>query len=139
MSISSTEARRSQYLPGPTLAERLRAATELLEAIAGDRALLASVPEAERTRLLRAAGQVSRPDALDRRRLVQETKRQRKAEKVQRAESVLAATGIRRLRRDPVFTTPNVFPPAGFEQHEVVDDPEFREAVERQNCYVCKQ
>ena len=118
---------------------RLRAAAELLEAIAGDRALLAGVPEGDRTRLLRAAGQVSRPDARDRRRLVKASKRQRKADKAQRAESVLAETGIRRLRRETVFTTPNVHPPIGFAQQEVEGDPDFREVVEPQNCYVCKK
>jgi NAD(P)-dependent dehydrogenase (short-subunit alcohol dehydrogenase family) len=119
--------------------ERLRIAAELLEAVAVNRALLAGLPEAERTRLLRAAGQVSRPNAVDRRRLVKATKRQRKAEKVRRAESVLAETGIRTLRQKPVFTTPNVFPPEDFEQKEVVGDPDFRETIEPQNCYICKQ
>jgi NAD(P)-dependent dehydrogenase (short-subunit alcohol dehydrogenase family) len=32
-----------------------------------------------------------------------------------------------------------VFPPADFEQQEVNEDPEFREVVEPQNCYICKQ
>jgi hypothetical protein len=32
---------------------------------------------------------------------------------------VLAETGIRVLRERPVFTTPNVFPPVGFEQADV--------------------
>jgi hypothetical protein len=54
-------------------AGRLRAAAELLEAVAANRALLAGLPEEERTRLLQAAGQVSRPDAVDRRRLVKAT------------------------------------------------------------------
>ena len=62
-------------LKNGALTERLRAAAEMLEAIARNRALLAGVPEAERTRLLQAAGQVSRPDALDRRRLVKASKR----------------------------------------------------------------
>ena len=121
------------------LTERLRAAAELLESIVDNRALLAGVPEEERTRLLRAAGRISRPDAVDRRRLVQATKRDRKLTKAIRAESILSNTGIRRLRRDTVFMTPNVFPPPNFEQHEIDADPDFREAVEPQNCYVCKQ
>ena len=122
-----------------SLAERLRAAAELLEAIVDDRALLAGVPEEERTRLLQAAGRVSRPDAADRRRLVQATKRDRRNARANRAEEVLSNTGIRKLRRETVFMTPNVFPPAGFEQREVTADPEFREAVEPQNCYICKK
>ncbi len=118
---------------------RLNAAAELLESIASNRELLAGVSEAERTRLLQAAGQISRPDARARRQLVKATKRQRKADRSQRAEKVLNQTGIRKLRRQTVFTTPNVHPPIGFEQHEVKDDPDFREVVEEQNCYICKQ
>ena len=122
-----------------TLAKQLYCAIELLESIVNDRALLANVSEQDRTRLLRAAGQVSRPDAADRRRLVQATKRKHKAEKANSAERVLANTGIRKLRRETVFMTPNVFPPSDFEQQDVENDPNFREAVEPQNCYVCKK
>ena len=126
--------------PAPTaLAEQLNAAAELLEAIARNRELLAGVSEAERTRLLQAAGQISRPDARMRRQLVKLSKRQRKADKSKRAEDALNQTGIRKLRRQTVFTTPNVFPPADFKQIEIKHDPDFREAIEEQNCYICKQ
>jgi hypothetical protein len=50
-----------------------------------------------------------------RRQLVKATKRQRKAGKSLRAENALNQTGIRKLRRQTVFTTPNVFPPANFQ------------------------
>ena len=121
------------------LAEQVRSAVALLESIAEDRALLARVPRDDRTRLLRAAGQVSRPDAVDRWRLLKETKRKRKAAKVERAETTLAQTGIRKLRRQTVFTTPNVFPPPAFEPNDVDGDPDIRETVEPQNCYICKK
>jgi NAD(P)-dependent dehydrogenase (short-subunit alcohol dehydrogenase family) len=123
----------------PKLAEQMSAAAELLESIARNRELLAGVPEAQRTRLLQAAGQISRPDALARRRLVKATKRERKAEKTKRAEAKLHKTGIRELRRKPVFTTPNYFPPQLGEPQEVTDNPDFHEAIEPQNCYVCKK
>lgn len=123
----------------PTLKERLKTATELLEAIANNRALLVGVSEEERTRLLHAAGQVSRPDAVDRRRLRKAQIRQRDAAKLQRDQKVLNETGIRVLRKKPVFTTPNIYPPLEFEQKEIRDDPDFREVVEPQNCYICKQ
>ena len=125
--------------PVAALTERLRAAAELLETIAADRALLANVSKEDKTRFLRAAGEVSRPDAVTRRQLVKATKRKRKAEKVDRAETVLASTGIRRLRREPVVTTPNFLPPAGFEQEDVDDEVAPRETGEVENCYVCKQ
>ena len=117
----------------------MQAAAELLESIAANRELLAGVSETERTRLLQAAGRISRPDALARRQLVKATKRQRKASKSQRVEDALNQTGIRKLRRQTVFTTPNVFPPTGFKQTEIESDLDFHEAVEEQNCYICKQ
>jgi NAD(P)-dependent dehydrogenase (short-subunit alcohol dehydrogenase family) len=121
------------------LAGQLRAAAELLETVAGNRALLAALSLEDRKRLLQAAGDVYCPDVRERRRLVKTTSRQRKADRVQHAEQVLAETGIRKLRRRKVFATPNVFPPAGFEQQEIAGDPDFREVIEPQNCYICKQ
>ncbi len=122
-----------------TLATRARAAVALLESIAENRAVLADLTEEDRNRLLEAAGQVSRPDAVDRRRLLKVTKRQRKAERVERQESVLSATGIRKLRRETVFTTPNVFPPRDFEPNDVNNDAEPQHAHETLNCYTCKR
>jgi NAD(P)-dependent dehydrogenase (short-subunit alcohol dehydrogenase family) len=122
-----------------SLVARLRAAAELLEKVAGNRALLAELPAEERTRLLQAAGEIFCPDVTERRRLVKARVRHRKAKKLQRDQSVLSETGIRALRRKPVFTTPNVVPPEYFEQREIADDAEFREVVEPQNCYICKQ
>ena len=121
------------------LAAQLKAAAGLLEKVAANRALLAGLPVEERARLLKAAGEIYSPDVSQRRRLVKAKVRQRKAEKLERDQSKLNETGIRKLRRQKVFTTPNVFPPAGFAQREVTDDPDFREVVEPQNCYICKQ
>src|SRR5215210_192422 len=120
------------------VAEELRAATELLEAVVRDRTLLTSLTVDERTRLLSAAGDVFNPDLVQRRRWAKTIRRQGKAEKRQRDEAVLAETGIRVLRERPVFTTPNVFAPEGFEQVEH-EEPAMREVVEPQHCYVCKE
>jgi NAD(P)-dependent dehydrogenase (short-subunit alcohol dehydrogenase family) len=119
----------------------IAAATALLERLAADRANLLAIPEEQRTRLLKAAGEVSRPDAILRRQMVKATKRQKKAErteKLKEAENQLQETGIRRLRRQTVFTTPNYLPP-GSDEQITVDEPEFKEALEAQHCYVCKQ
>jgi len=120
-------------------AERLKQATEALEAVVGDRGLLGALTVEERTRLLTAAGQVYNPDIVQRRQWGKAVRRREKAEKAERDETVLADTGIRVLRERPVFTTPNVFPPEGFEQADVADETGFREVVEPQHCYVCKQ
>jgi hypothetical protein len=126
-------------LESSELAERLRAATDFLELIAANRGLLAEVSAEDRRRFLDATAHVYSPDAKARRKLVKATIRLRKAARVKRDESELNETGIRQLRKQTVFTTPNVFPPPGFSQEDVEDDPDFREAVEPQCCYVCKQ
>ncbi|HEX6091530.1 MAG TPA: SDR family oxidoreductase [Gemmatimonadales bacterium] len=123
---------------------RLQATTEFLEAIAADRGLLAGIRAEDRRRLLDAVADVYHPDPIQRRKLVKATVRQRKAARVSREERVLSETGIRRLRRQTVFTSPNVFPPPAFEANDVApgEDAEFaeaREALEPQHCYVCKQ
>jgi NAD(P)-dependent dehydrogenase (short-subunit alcohol dehydrogenase family) len=121
------------------VAARLSAAADLLEAVIRDRSLLKALPLEERTRLLAAAGDVHNPDVVQRRRFNKVVRREKKAARLGQDESVLAETGIRLLRDKPVYTSPNVFPPADFEQVEIDGGPEFREAIAPQHCYVCKQ
>jgi NAD(P)-dependent dehydrogenase (short-subunit alcohol dehydrogenase family) len=125
--------------PASDLAAQLKDAAEILEKVVSNRALLATLSVEERTRLLKVAGEIYCPEVDERRRLVKAKVRQRKAEKIQRDQSRLNQTGIRKLRREKVFTTPNVFPPKDFSQQEIKDDPDFREVVEPQNCYICKK
>lgn len=117
----------------------LKGAVELLEKIAGNRALLATLSVEDRTRLLSAAGEIYCPDVDERRRLVKAKVRQRKNEKLLRDQAKLNETGIRKLRREKVFTTPNFFPPPALEPQEVCGDTDFRDVLEPQNCYICKQ
>ena len=126
-------------------AARLRDATELLESIIADRGLLAGIPAEERRRLLDAVALVYHPDAGARRQLVKATVRRRKADRVSREERKRNETGIRQLRKQTVFTTPNVFPPPGFQPRDIHGEPadalpaEPAAETERQHCYVCKQ
>ena len=92
------------------LLTRLRDTVELLEAIAADRSVLSGVPDEERKRLLQAVASVYSPDRVERRRMSKVVARERKAARVRGDQGVLQETGIRTLRRKPVFHTPNVFP-----------------------------
>jgi NAD(P)-dependent dehydrogenase (short-subunit alcohol dehydrogenase family) len=120
------------------LLERLRDTIELLESIAADRAVLEGVPGDERKRLLQAVATVYHPDRSERRRRSRVTSRQRKAARIRQDQGVLHETGIRTLRRKPVFTTPNVFPPNGFEPRDLEDEAP-RATRELPHCYVCKE
>ncbi|MCY7354406.1 MAG: SDR family oxidoreductase, partial [Lysobacter sp.] len=122
---------------------RLRDATELLESVAADRSVLDLLPEEDRKRLRQAMDRVANPDRTERRQLRKTALRERNNVRNQRDDAVLDATGIRTLRRKPVFTTPNYFPPQQFEPRDIdADQPERGasfQSVEPQHCYVCKQ
>lgn len=107
---------------------------DLLESIAADRTLLDAWPADARARLHQAVASIYHPEPKLRRKKAKERERERNAEAVRRAEAVLDRTGIRELRRRPVFTTPNYFAPA-------LPSPELapQESTELLHCYVCKQ
>ncbi|MEO8143580.1 MAG: SDR family oxidoreductase [Betaproteobacteria bacterium] len=115
-----------------SLSKDLRATTDLLERIAADWRVLDELPDEERRRFHDAIARMYNPDPVLRRRRMKAEERARKAELAKRDEAVLGKTGIRELRRKPVFTTPNVFPPK-----EIA--PERNESLEERHCYVCKQ
>jgi NAD(P)-dependent dehydrogenase (short-subunit alcohol dehydrogenase family) len=122
--------------------DELLAATELLRRVGSSRDLLTVLSAQEKIDLLNAAGDVFCADPEERRIRTKALRRQRRSAKVERDEAVLAGTGIRTLREQTVFTTPNVLPPRGpdggdFVQRDV-DVPGYRETVEAQHCYVCK-
>ena len=133
------------------LSAKLRAVTEVLEAIAADRSLLATLPLDDRTRLLNAAGNVYEPDVQLRRRQIKTERQRLKAAKTQQDQELLAHTAIRVHRTRPVFTTPDVFAPKSGIEPDQIDDPraagptldgrlkQHSQATRRQHCYVCKQ
>ncbi|MEG3191322.1 SDR family oxidoreductase [Lysobacter sp. D1-1-M9] len=129
----------------PTAPERLRVTLDLLEAIAADRTLLDTLPADDRSRLHQAVAQVYHPDPGARRQKLKALERERNAENIRRSEALLEQTGIRTLRRRPVFTTPNYFVPEGFgpqgfQPNEPQDESTARrESPELLHCYVCKQ
>ena len=124
------------------LLERLRTTLELLESVAADPQLLEQLPAQDRKRLHQAVAQIYHPDPVARRVKLKAAEKKRYASRIGADETLLHQTGIRELRRKPVFTTPNVFAPLGFEPRDVdadVDDTQPRESIEPQHCYVCKQ
>ena len=94
-------------------------------------------------RLLKAVALVHHPEKRVRRKQSRDAARDRAQEKARRTEALLDRTGIRTLRRKPVFTTPNYFPPQPPGQHDAGNDAAGDvgrgESPEPQHCYVCKQ
>ena len=122
------------------LLERLRSTVELLERIAVDRTVLDDLPAADRERLHQAVARVYFPDPVARRRRLRAAERDRRAAGKRQEDAVLNERGIRMLRRRPVFTTPNVFPPSEYQPRDPEQTmPESRGAPVLRHCYVCKQ
>jgi NAD(P)-dependent dehydrogenase (short-subunit alcohol dehydrogenase family) len=120
------------------LRQQLLETTDFLRRIGSSRELLCVLSAEEKIDLLNAAGDVFCADPEERRIRTKALRRRRRADKVERDEQVRSDTGIRVLRGQTVFTTPNVSPPGPFEQSDV-DEPLYRETVEPQHCYVCKR
>ena len=142
MEVDSLENMQANDTSDLALLRRVRTATHVLETIAADWGLLDQVPAEIRERLHRAVAGVHNPDPRARRTRVKAAERRRKAAGVKRDDAVLDETGIRTLRRRPVFTTPNVFPPERFEPRDSADGRELalqdRVALGPRVCYVCK-
>ena len=122
---------------------RLQPALSLLDAIIADRDVLEAWPAEDRERLLQAVALVHHPEPRARRRKSKDLARERAQEKARATEALLDQTGIRTLRRKPVFTTPNYFPPQAPGLHDprnnASDPVAHNESPELLHCYVCKQ
>jgi NAD(P)-dependent dehydrogenase (short-subunit alcohol dehydrogenase family) len=126
--------------PPETLADRIRAAAELLEAIHLDRGVLAHVDQATREYLLVSAGLVSRPDKHARKTLARALEKHERVVHRENQQALLGQTGIRRLRDNPIFETPRRL------AIHAGRDPDAEQATlllgarkDARICYVCRQ
>ena len=117
--------------------QRLRELIELLEAIDLDRRVLDSLSAEDRSRLLRAIDLANNPDNRTRRRQLKAMAREAREAVIKRDDDKLNATGIRTLRRKPVFTTPNYF--LEHPKSQIPNPNSQNESAESRHCYVCKQ
>ena len=104
-----------------------------LEAILEDRALLADLDPELRERLLIAAGKVSTPDRLSRRKLSRARRQKNKVNRRDEERALLDRTGIRQLRENPIFKTPR----RRGEGAEL--PPPIGETTDERHCYTCRQ
>jgi NAD(P)-dependent dehydrogenase (short-subunit alcohol dehydrogenase family) len=114
--------------------EEIEKCIALLETLAKDTGRLANLPEEQRIALLKAAGEISRPDRAERK------KRNKAADKIQSLATLEKdrharnTTGIRSARIDATFTAPK--------QIEVLSSGVGHDGEELnspRNCYVCKE
>jgi NAD(P)-dependent dehydrogenase (short-subunit alcohol dehydrogenase family) len=124
---------RAALTEGALDAEEVRRSTELLQRIADDRALLASVPLAARQALLMAAGRASRPESFQEKRLVKALRKARRRRDEGADRQARAETGIRSARESAVFVAPARTLPGPAETAPP------RTLKKPKTCYVCKE
>ncbi len=111
----------------------LETCIKVLETIVDNRAVLSSTSEATRRRLLTAAGIISKPTRGERRELAKAFRRKEKNEVRAADEAILDSTGIRALRRAPVFDNPD----RATTEAKAPNGP-AKVLNEPRNCYICK-
>ena len=112
----------------------VRECVPVLEMLVENSELLAQLSEDERLALVRAAGQISRPDRREIKKRNKDRRRLKRLAVVEKEKRIRAATGIRKAREAAVFTAPLQIqgPEAGQDQDQgqILESP--------RNCYVCK-
>jgi NAD(P)-dependent dehydrogenase (short-subunit alcohol dehydrogenase family) len=108
----------------------------VLEALIEDRSRLAGVDAETRSRLLLAAGRLSRPERAEHRALTRALRRKDERRAREEDRALLEGTGIRQKRLEPVFVTPAPLELEGAKERE--DRAEPAEVGRARACYVCK-
>ncbi|MBN2743113.1 MAG: SDR family oxidoreductase [Marinilabiliaceae bacterium] len=95
---------------------------------------LAHLPESQRIELMKAAGQISRPDRAELKKRNKSAKAMRKAAISTQNRQARAETHIRKAREASIFEAPKQLA-----AHETEAGKEKRVLLTPQNCYVCKK
>jgi NAD(P)-dependent dehydrogenase (short-subunit alcohol dehydrogenase family) len=105
-----------------------------LKDLLNDAALLANLPEEQRIALLKASGEISRPDRRERKNRNKNVDRTAHLTALEKDRCARNATGIRSARRAATFTAPAQIEckPAGSEQ-------KGERLLSPRNCYICKE
>jgi NAD(P)-dependent dehydrogenase (short-subunit alcohol dehydrogenase family) len=115
--------------------EAIRDCIPVLEKIVDQSELLAQLTESHRVALLTAAGKISRPDKKEIKKRKKDKKKFKRRAIFLKKRQLRAATGIRKARKDAIFTAPRQV------SHESgdTDSMDVREMLGTpRNCYVCK-
>jgi NAD(P)-dependent dehydrogenase (short-subunit alcohol dehydrogenase family) len=119
----------------------------VIEGLVADRADLAGLPDELRERLLRACGELARPDHQARARYKKARRSRRRSERKAADEAVLELTGIRNQRIALVYPTPEPGSPScassevalARDEIAATDAPAFVGRIaESRSCYICK-
>jgi NAD(P)-dependent dehydrogenase (short-subunit alcohol dehydrogenase family) len=116
----------------PLSPEEIEACIATLERLVNDTDQIFEIEKVQRTALLKASGQLSRPSREEFSRRKKDGKKAAKRKQAARDKSARKVTGIRSAREAAIFVAPKLLPMADL---SAKDTPELASA---RNCYVCK-
>jgi NAD(P)-dependent dehydrogenase (short-subunit alcohol dehydrogenase family) len=110
---------------------------ETLEAILHDSAKLAQLTREQRVALMKVAGQLSRPDAQEKKERTKKAAGLKREARARREREARSQTGIREARKNAVFIAPlqQALPPPPVSAEGGAESPDLESP---RNCYVCK-
>ncbi len=113
--------------------EEIQACIALLEDLVVHSIELAHLSDEQRIALLRAAGQISRPDREEIRKRIRDRARLKRQKIDHHERTARARTGIRSARKDSVFT-----PPQQITHAHAQETSQALELINPRACYICK-
>jgi len=113
--------------------EEIKHCISILTSLVEDTDQIFEIPKSQRTALIKAAGQLSRPSREEFSRRKKDAKKNEKRKKAARDKHARKETGIRSARESVVFVAPKLLPIAELQNKEQL------ELASPRNCYVCKE
>ena len=118
--------------PQDISAEEIEKCISILERLVADTDQVFEIPKPQRTALIKASGQLSRPSRAEFSRRKKDAKKAAKRKQAARDKNARKVTGIRSAREAHVFVAPKLLPVADLKAKEQLELESAR------NCYVCK-
>ncbi|MDN3493696.1 SDR family NAD(P)-dependent oxidoreductase [Winogradskyella bathintestinalis] len=112
--------------------EEIENCISILERLVADTDQIFEIPKPQRTALIKASGQLSRPSREEFSRRKKDAKKAAKRKQAARDKNARKETGIRSAREAHIFVAPKLLPEAELKAKEQL------ELESPRNCYVCK-
>ena len=126
--MSNENTDESKYIS----TEEIESCIAILEQLVADTDQIFEIPKPQRTALIKASGQLSRPSSEEFSRRKKDAKKAAKRKQAARDKNARKITGIRSAREAHVFVAPKLLPEADLKAKEQLELESAR------NCYVCK-
>ena len=126
--MSNENTDESKYIS----TEEIESCIAILEQLVADTDQIFEIPKPQRTALIKASGQLSRPSREEFSRRKKDAKKAAKRKQAARDKNARKITGIRSAREAHVFVAPKLLPEADLKAKEQL------ELESPRNCYVCK-